>query len=664
MSLRVVLLTRSGRPSGAQMAWRLFQSGIPPIAVLVEKRARMTAGKKRSVFPLVRQFGFYFLWKRVWEAAWIRLRYFARRLLKDRLKDPAYRSIEEWALDHPSVPVIEVEDHNGEETRELLWRLEPDIGVLTNTRRIQKSILDLPRHGFLNLHLSALPQYGGLDSIFWALYHGEKEIGITVHFASEEIDRGDIVLQKRIPVSSWDDEESLYQKALWLGTRLMVRALRQLEDGILQRIPQDPLKASYFTWPSPRERREARRLRKKRNLGIVHVITRMILGGAQENTLATVLGLRERGYPVVLVTGPSWGKEGELLSRALEEGLEVKLIPSLIRDLNLWKDLKAFLELSFWLARNPCAIIHTHTSKAGFLGRLAARGRGIPAVVHTPHGHVFHSYFHPWKEKLFLELERRAAFWTNRLIALTERCRLEHLERGVGRKEQWIVVPSGVCEGRFQAAPGKKQALLNRFKVPSNQRIFGFVGRLAPVKGAEYLAEALPQILEKFPEAHCFFVGDGEERLRLQRRVEALGLLRKVIFTGQQEEVNDFLSVFDILVVPSLNEGMGRVIVEAGLLGKAVVGTRVGGIPDLIEEGRTGLLVEPRNASALAEATVRLLESPELSKSLGEALEAKVRSGFRETQMVDQIESLYRHVLKEKGISEDQEVSYEDQLAR
>ena len=225
MSLRLVLFTRTSRPSGAQMAWRLTRAGIPPAAVIVEKRGRMRGKKKKNTSRLLQDFGFAFLWKRVWEALEIKLHFYLRKLLGKRFKSPVYLSIEEWALDHSEIPFHEVPDHNGPECRKILADLRPDIGILTNTRRIKKEILEIPRNGFFNLHLSALPQYAGLDSIFWAFYHNEKEIGVTVHFAAEEIDRGDIVVQKKIPVSRFDDEKSLYEKALWLGTHLMTGAV-------------------------------------------------------------------------------------------------------------------------------------------------------------------------------------------------------------------------------------------------------------------------------------------------------------------------------------------------------------------------------------------------------------------------------------------------------
>lgn len=636
------------------MAWRIFQAGLGPVAVIVERRGRMARAKSGSPFSFPSRLGAGFIWKRVVEAVQIRIHYYLRKFLDERFKDPSYLSIEEWTLDHPSVRVYEVDDHNSEETKELLWRLEPDIGVLTNTRKIKKEVLEIPRYGFFNLHLSSLPQYAGLDSIFWALYHGEKEIGVTVHFAAEEIDRGDIVLQRKIPVSPLDTEESLYEKALWLGTFLMTQALKQIAEDRLPRRPQERGKGSYFSWPSPEER-SVFRWREKRQktlfgsgpdrIRVFHLITRMTRGGAQENTLASVLGLRNKGYEVTLLTGPSWGREGEILSEALGAGLDVLVVPELVRDIDLWKDFWTFVKLFSWLAKGRPAILHTHTSKAGFLGRLPGHLLKIPIVIHTPHGHVFHSYFSPLKEKIFLAIERRVSVWTDRLIALTEKCRKEHLELGVGNPSQWVTIPSGVDEKNFCTLSFPREEVLRLLRIPASRRLVGFVGRLAPVKGAGYLLEALPGILNKIPEAHALFVGDGEERVALEKRAKELGLEDHVTFAGHQNDIVRFMQILDVLVVPSLNEGMGRVIVEGGFLGKAVVGAKVGGIPDLIEDGETGILVECRNPSAITRAVVRLLEDPDLARRLGEQLKARTLNGFTEEQMVEKIHDVYTEEL-------------------
>ncbi len=656
MSLKVVLMTRSGRPSGAQMAWRLLESGFTPV-VIVEKRERM-AGKNNSLFSFIKKWGFAFVFKKTLETFKIKVHFYLRKFLKKKFSSQTYLSIEEFALDQ-SIKLLWVNDHNGPETVEILRELQPDIGVLTNTRRIHKEILDIPKHGFLNMHLSLLPKYAGLDSIFWALYHGEKEVGATIHFAAEKIDQGDIVLQKKILVSESDDENSLYEKALWMGTFSMLQALRQLEAGTLQRRPQSG-EASYFSWPTSKERKDFKKQQKKINLKsrasgtprVLHVITRMIRGGAQINTLATAIGLRKKGYHVTLVTGPSWGNEDEILSEALQdEGLEVLIMRELVREINPLKDLLALQKLYSLMVRNRYDIVHTHTSKAGLIGRQAAYMAKVPTIIHTPHGHVFHSYFSALKENLFIFLERWAAKKTHRLVALTQKCCDEHLELGVGKPEQWTVIPSGVSEQSITDYSYKRKEILEGLGISPERKIIGFIGRLAPIKGCRFLIWALPKIYWKKHNFHCLFVGDGERKDFLKKAVVGINLQARVTFAGYRKDISEFLSVFDVLVVPSLNEGMGRVIVEAGFLKKPVVATNVGGIIDLIEQEKTGLLVPPADPDLLANAILHLFENPNKAAQLGENLHKKVLAGFTEAHMVEKIHTLYSELLGDKKIA-------------
>ncbi len=639
------------------MAWRLCENGFPPVAVIVEKRGRMAGKTKESLFSLLLNWGFGFVFRKVLETTEIKIHYWCRRILKGKFKSSVYRSIEEVELDYP-IEVYYVDDHNSIDTVRLIEHLDPDVGVLTNTRRIHKQVLSMAKHGFLNLHLSALPKYGGLESIFWALYHGEKEIGVTVHCVSEGIDEGAIVLQRKIPVMDLDDEESLYTKALWLGTAMMVKALKQLTSGNLERRPQEKSEASYFSWPTKKERAILRKRRKPLLRSdhyfanrVVHVITRMTRGGAQENTLATLRGLKARGYEVTLITGPSWQKEGEILSEALEEGFDIIILPELVREISLWDDFVASWKLFRLLARSRCVIVHAHTSKAGLLGRIAARLAKIPIIIHTPHGHVFHSYFSKAKERFFIFLERRLSRHTTRLIALTETCRKEHLELGIGKPGQWAVIPSGVNEDCFKEAhESRKSELRQQLGIGPDKKIVGFIGRLTPIKGPRFLTEAIPEIRKALPESHFLFVGDGEEKESIKARVAELGEESSVVFVGHQDSPADFLSVMDVLVVPSLNEGMGRVIVEAGFLGKPVVGTNVGGIVDLIRDGETGLLIKPGDPKAITEAVIRFLRDPSWARRIGLNLREKVLNGFTEKQMIEKMDELYHEEMKKKNI--------------
>jgi glycosyltransferase involved in cell wall biosynthesis len=271
------------------------------------------------------------------------------------------------------------------------------------------------------------------------------------------------------------------------------------------------------------------------------------------------------------------------------------------------------------MRREAPSIVHTHTSKAGFVGRLAARVARVPAVVHQPHGHIFHGYYGPVRTRVYVELERLAARWADRLLMLTEAGTGEHLARGIGRPAQFAVVPSGVPVRAFRAGAATREAARAALGLPRDAFVVAALGRLVPIKGFDLLVEALPALVAAVPTTRLLVIGDGPLRGDVERRAEALGLGARLTITGVRADVPAVLPAADVLAAPSRNEGMGRAIVEAMALGVPVVGARVGGIPAVIVDGECGRLVEGGNAAALAGALIELAVDERLRTKLGEA---------------------------------------------
>jgi glycosyltransferase involved in cell wall biosynthesis len=369
---------------------------------------------------------------------------------------------------------------------------------------------------------------------------------------------------------------------------------------------------------------------------VLHVITRLVVGGAQENTLLTVRGLQSLGYEVELAVGPETGPEGSL---AVPEGTVVHWIPSLVREIRPLADARALWAL-YRIMRRGYDVVHTHTSKAGVLGRIAARWASVPLVVHTPHGHVYHGYGGRLRSRLFVWVERLLAGWTDALVALTESERQDHLREGVGRPERWHVIPSGVEIERYQ-----RPSPLRRRDVglPEDAFVVGCVARLVPVKGIEDAIEATARLTDLSPPVHLVLVGDGPQRPALERRVEERGLGGRVHFLGLRRDVPDLLPLFDLVVLPSRNEGMGRAIVEAQAAGVPVVATRVGGIPDLVAHGETGVLVPPADPAALATAIRSLAEDGGTWARMKAAARVRVARDLSAEAMVRALDALYRH---------------------
>ena len=337
---------------------------------------------------------------------------------------------------------------------------------------------------------------------------------------------------------------------------------------------------------------------------VMHVITRLTVGGSSENTVSMIEELERFGYDSTLVLGPQ--SEGPTVDDARRRGCRIVELDGLVREVSPARDVAAVLQLYRLFRRARPSIVHTHTSKAGFVGRLAAWLARVPAVIHQPHGHIFYGYWSRPRTALFVALERVAAHWTDTLVALTPREIEENLERGIGRAAQYAVVPSPVPTRALREAAPSRTAARARLGLAPDAYVVAGVGRFVPIKGFDLLVGALAELVARVPGAHLLLIGDGVERGALEAQAAALGVAGRLRISGAGSDVIELLSAADVLAAPSRNEGMGRVLVEAMALGLPVVGTRVGGIADVILDGECGLVVPPEDAGALAEALVDL----------------------------------------------------------
>ena len=368
----------------------------------------------------------------------------------------------------------------------------------------------------------------------------------------------------------------------------------------------------------------------------------MVHGGAQLNTLMCAAEQGRRGHDVTLVTGTETGSEGSLLERARREPIRVIEVPSLVRRPQPWLDLEATLAL-YSLLGEGYDVIHTHTSKAGIVGRLAARMRGSSVVVHTPHGHIFHGYFNAMQERIFVLLERIGARLCDCLIMLTEGDLKDHLAQNLAPPDHFLVVPSGVDLAQF--SPEKLSPA--SFGLPTGKRLVGTTLRLVQVKGVLDLVEAFRTVADTVPEAHLAIAGDGPLREEIVGRISALGLRDHITLLGHVDPVSPFLQTLDLFVLPSHNEGMGRAVVEAMACALPIVATRIGGLPDLVIEGHNGWLVPPREPTALAASLIAALRQSDGGRGMGERSFVHSRS-FSAEIMYDRLEKLYLDLYRRK----------------
>ncbi len=381
---------------------------------------------------------------------------------------------------------------------------------------------------------------------------------------------------------------------------------------------------------------------------VLHLITRMSLGGTTSDMIDTVLVTARAGCRTILATGAA-GEEASTVEMARARGCRVEVIPELRRDISPVKDLVTLWRIVRLLRRERVTLLHTHTSKAGFLGRLAAGLARTPIVVHTPHGHIFYGYYGRALTALFVLLERIAAPLTDRIVVLTEQEREEHLERRIGRLEQFAVIPSGVNLPALRAQAPPREEARRRLSLPADCLLLVGVGRLVPVKGFDLLVRALPAVAAAFPAARLLLVGDGPDRATLEAEAQGLGVADRLVLAGAHDLVVPFLSAADLVVAPSRNEGLGKALVEAMALGRPVVATRVGGIPTVVVDGETGRLVPPDDPGALARAVTELLKDPGLRQQMAEAGRRRAEQ-FSLAVMESRLVELYRALAAEKGL--------------
>ena len=379
----------------------------------------------------------------------------------------------------------------------------------------------------------------------------------------------------------------------------------------------------------------------------------MDMGGSAQNTLLTALSHDPQRCSLILIKGSTRESamteaETQLVNNQLvnaeKQGVEVIDLPSLVRRISPWNDLRAFFSMLQLLRRSKPHIVHTHTSKAGILGRLAAWLVRVPIIIHTPHGHVFYGHFSRPVARLCLYMERMLGRITNHLIALTPQEGNDYVTLNVSKANNTSVIHSGVDLSPFRQASRGRARKRKELGISPDALAIGFVGWLLPIKGVNFLVQAMAGVVRDHPKTLLVLVGKGEQENELKKQVENLGLTDKVLFLGWRSDVEEIMACFDLLVLPSLNEGMGRVLVEAMAVGLPIVASNVGGISDLVKDGKNGLLVPPADAQALERAISGLLKDKARRKQLGKAGKKMCRAYSAEA-MVEQINNLYARLL-------------------
>lgn len=367
---------------------------------------------------------------------------------------------------------------------------------------------------------------------------------------------------------------------------------------------------------------------------VFHLITRFLQGGAEAKTLSELAGLRHK-YAFTLGYGASFS------SQQLEKVARLR-IPTkrfgLLRHYNLAALALSCVQIYRYLKTNRFDIVHTHSTEAGIVGRLAARLAGVPVIVHTLHGIPFTEQRNPLLRNALLFMERQAASWTTCLIDNAQPIREAFLGAGIGRPEQYATIHSGIDLKHFAEAKPRTLDLPGvAFKVL-------MAGRLVPGKGFVELLQAAERLVEHNPNLSFLIAGDGPLRPKLEREIKRKGLSRVVHLLGHQTGLAGIMKAVDAFVLPSYREGTPRVISEAMAAGLPVIATRVDGIPEQVEDGTNGYLIEPRKVEPLVQALLRLFEDEKLRHRMGQASLKRVQA-FSQEAMIQALDVLYHKLL-------------------
>jgi glycosyltransferase involved in cell wall biosynthesis len=382
---------------------------------------------------------------------------------------------------------------------------------------------------------------------------------------------------------------------------------------------------------------------------VLRVIARLNVGGPALHVAYLTAGLADRGYETTLVAGTLARGEESMASVSEARGVRIETLPALHREIGLVRDAQAIRRLARLIKQERPTILHTHTAKAGAVGRIAALLAGSarpPIIVHTFHGHVLRGYFNPLTTFGFRTLERLLAHVTTALVAVSPEVRDDLVKLHVAPASKFTIVRLGIeLDERTNVDEDVRVETRRQLGVAPDAFVVGWVGRMTAVKRTDDVVRALRGLVDRGVDAYLCLVGDGPDRDHLEQYAHELGVVKRCLFVGYQQDVARFYSAIDVLLLPSVNEGTPVSVIEALAAQRPAVATRVGGTPDVIRDGVDGFLVEVGDADALSERLAELAADPERRAKMGADGRERVLGRYAVQRLVDDIDRLYRSLL-------------------
>lgn len=380
---------------------------------------------------------------------------------------------------------------------------------------------------------------------------------------------------------------------------------------------------------------------------VLHIITRWMRGGgAERNTYFTIKGLDKEKYDIDLVIGG----DSETVPKDL--GVRIIRIKNLKRNVYLIPDLIALFQLYRLIKREKYHLVHTHQSKAGFLGRIAGKLAGRPVVIHTLHGPLFHENLNPFLKRFFIVLEKIGAIFTDHFVSVGRDLRDYYLEKGIGQPEKYSIIRSYIELDKFQEALNFSDQQIREIKnslgLNNEALVIGMVGRLEKSKGWEEAIKVADGILKRYPKLKFLFVGKGSFRPELEKIVEKKGLQSSIIFTGFRKDIEKIIAIFDILILTTPKEGLSQTLVQGALLGKPMISFNVLGAREMIKEN--GFVVSAGNVKRMVEKIDYLLSDLERARRMGEKGKELVNKEWEFETIIEKNNKLYEDLLRSKNL--------------
>jgi glycosyltransferase involved in cell wall biosynthesis len=382
------------------------------------------------------------------------------------------------------------------------------------------------------------------------------------------------------------------------------------------------------------------------SIPVLQIITRLIVGGAQETVMYTAALLDKDMFHVEVISGPQTGSEGSLIEETRSRGVSLTIFPRLLREISPINDVIVLWQLYCYIRKNRFMIVHTNSSKAGILGRIAAKLAGTPVIIHTVHGWSFHDHMAGWLKNIYIILEKFCAGITDSMIVVTKQDIQKGLKYHIGQPTQYHLIRSAIPLDEFNPDMYKKEQIRAELGIPANAPVLGNVGRFSPQKNPLDWVLVAGIVAKEMPECYFLLVGDGPLKTEVIEAITNEGITNRVILTGLRRDAAKMMSAMDIFLLTSLWEGLPRVIPQAMCMGIPVVSYQIDGALEVIEQGINGFIFPTGDVKSVANTCIELLRDESRRKSIGDTGKAFAANEFNIGKMISNISSLYQNHLQ------------------